>query len=190
MLRAAAALGALVGSARAADRPARIDPRFEGLVTQKGRPVDEAAFKGRFRLVFFGYTHCLDVCPMTLYAMKRVLEALGPDASRLRVVYVTIDPARDTPQALDEMIGHFDQRIVGLTGTPGAIAKVARNYGVTYFRDVQVSPGEYYMVHTTHSVLIDPDGYVRDLFEVNDDPDAMAHDVASRIRSAFGRGGG
>ena len=162
---------------------ALMDPSFDGLVTQKGKPISEALFKGRYRLVFFGYTHCLDVCPLTLYSMKLILEGLGRDAGRLQPVYVTVDPERDTPKVLDTFVGNFDARIIALTGPARVIARVAERYGVVYLKTAQHSKTDYMVNHTSRCVLVGPDHRVVDIYDLNEDPQALANEILTELRT-------
>ncbi|MFM8990704.1 MAG: SCO family protein, partial [Alphaproteobacteria bacterium] len=102
-------------------------PRVGGpfsLVDQDGRRVTEASYSGRALAIFFGFTHCPDVCPAALARMEELLDALGPDAARLQPLFVSVDPARDTPAALKEYVAHFSPRIVALTGTEAEVAAI------------------------------------------------------------------
>ena len=127
------------------------------LVDQRGRVVTDRELLGKPTAMFFGFTYCPEVCPMTLAAMTRWMKALGPDADRLNVVYVTIDPERDTPRQLATYLANFDHRIRGLTGTTAEIAKVAKEYGV-YFQKVPLKGGGYTMDHSTAIYLLDAHG--------------------------------
>ena len=135
-----------------------LDPLFQ-LRTQHGSAFTREALKGRPAAVFFGYTHCPDVCPTTLLEMTQHLEALGPDGDRLRVVFVTVDPERDNPSHLKEFVGSFDRRIVALTGSTLEIASAAHGFGATFER-VERKDGSYTMDHTTKVYLLDRYGLV------------------------------
>ena len=117
------------------------------LVDQDGRPATEAAVKGKPFVVFFGYTHCPDVCPTTLSDLTQTLEALGPGAA-VPALFITVDPQRDTPAVLKSYLSSFDPRIQGLTGDPAAVAAAERGYRA-YARKGEVAPaGSYGMDHT------------------------------------------
>jgi protein SCO1/2 len=140
------------------------------LVDQTGRPVSDRDLLGRPTVVFFGYTYCPDVCPTTLTDMTAWLKALGPDADRLNMVYVTIDPERDTPARLKQYLTAFDPRIRGLTGSPAAVAQAARAFKV-YYQKVPTEGGDYSMDHSTliyfmdargHAAALMPYGFPRD----------------------------
>ena len=127
------------------------------LVDHKGAPVTEAIFRDRPAAVFFGFTHCPDVCPTTLMDMAGWIEALGPDADRVRFVFVTVDPERDTPAALKDYLSAFSDRIVGITGEPGQVHAMVRDYKV-FSRKALLDGGGYTMDHTASVLLLDADG--------------------------------
>lgn len=127
------------------------------LVDQKGRPFTAADLKGKPSAVFFGFTYCPEICPTTLMDIGRWMEALGPEADKLNVVFVSVDPARDTPEQLDLYLSSFDPRIRGVTGTPDAVAAMAKGFRV-YYRKVPIEGGEYTMDHSTAVYLMDAKG--------------------------------
>ena len=124
------------------------------LVDQDGRTVTERDFAGATHLVFFGFTHCPDVCPTTLQQVGDVLAAMGPRAKAMRVAFVTVDPERDTPAVLKAYLSSFDPRIVGLTGTPEQVAAAVRAYR-GYSRKVPGKDGDYVMEHTALVYVMD-----------------------------------
>jgi protein SCO1 len=126
------------------------------LTTQDGKPFTDENLKGKPFAVFFGFTHCPEVCPTTLYDLTQDLSALGKDADNMRVAFVTVDPARDTPELLKTYLASFDPRIVGLTGTEEEIAAVANAYKV-YYRKVPTD-SDYTMDHTATIFLMDSRG--------------------------------
>lgn len=142
-----------------------LDPIFQ-LKMQDGQPLSRARLKGRPTAIFFGYTHCPDVCPTTLLEMTHHLEALGKDGDRLQVIFVTIDPERDTAEHLKEFVGSFDARIIALTGSPLEIAATAHRFGATYDK-VVAKDGSYTMDHTTKVFLLDRYGLVASHLERN-----------------------
>lgn len=148
------------------------------LVDQHGRPTTEAALKGKPSLVFFGYTFCPEVCPTTLASMTRWLKALGPDGDRINVFYVSVDPQRDTPPHLKRYLTAFDPRIRGLTGTPAAIASVAKAYGVFYQRH-PLPNGDYEMDHSTAIYVMDRTGRFQQAIGY-DDPDSAVMPVLKK----------
>jgi len=127
------------------------------LIDQDGRPVTDKDLRGRPFLVFFGFTHCPDVCPTALFEISEVLGKLGPDAQRVSALFVTIDPERDTPAQMKDYLSSFNPRLVGLTGDPAAIAAVAKEYRV-YVKKVPLDHGDYTMDHTALVYLMDKDG--------------------------------
>lgn len=132
------------------------------LTDQTGATLSDADLKGRPFAVFFGFTHCPEVCPTTLWEMSQALQALGPDADRLRVLFITVDPERDRPETLRDYLQSFDRRITGLTGTPDEIAAVAKSYRV-YWRKVPTDDGDYTMDHSAMVYLMDAEGRFVDM---------------------------
>lgn len=126
------------------------------LVDQDGKAFTEADLKGKPFVVFFGFTHCPEVCPTTLFDLTQDLQALGKDADKLRVAFITVDPEQDTPELLKTYLSSFDPRITGLTGTPEDIAAAARAYKV-FYRKVPTESG-YTMDHTSSVFLMDSKG--------------------------------
>jgi protein SCO1 len=127
------------------------------LTDQDGRAVTDKDLRGRPFLVFFGFTHCPDVCPTALFEISEVLGKLGPDAQKVSALFVTIDPERDTPAQMKDYLSSFNPRLVGLTGDPAAIAAVAKEYRV-YVKKVPLDNGDYTMDHTALVYLMDKDG--------------------------------
>ena len=126
------------------------------LTAQDGRSFSDQDLKGKPFAMFFGFTHCPEVCPTTLYDLTQDLQKLGRDADRLNVVFVTVDPAQDTPELMKTYLSSFDPRIVGLTGTDAEIAAAAKAYKV-YYRKVPTESG-YTMDHTATIFLMDRQG--------------------------------
>jgi protein SCO1/2 len=127
------------------------------LVDQNGEPVTEKIFRGRPTVTLFGFTHCPDVCPTGLMEMARFAEALGPDADKLGLVFVTVDPERDTPSVLKDYVTAFSDRIVAVTGEPEKVAAMLADYKI-YSRKVPAEGGDYTMDHTASMMLQDADG--------------------------------
>jgi protein SCO1/2 len=136
--------------------PAPIGAPFE-LVDQEGHTVTDKTFLGRPSVIFFGYTSCPDVCPTTLMDLSNWLKALGSRADKLNVLFISIDPQRDTPAHLRDFLSSFDPRIRGLTGTNEQIVAVAREFRV-YYKRVEESDGTYSMGHTGAIYLMDKTG--------------------------------
>jgi protein SCO1/2 len=151
------------------------------LTDQNGHRVSDKDFAGRFMLVYFGYTYCPDVCPTELNTMALALDKLG---TRVRVVpvFITIDPARDTPQALKAYLASFGPAFVGLTGTDDEIATVAKAYRV-YYKKGEGEGDTYLMDHTSLLYLVGPDGKLAALFRTGASPD----DIAAGIKNAFAK---
>ena len=148
------------------------------LVDAKGAPVSEAVFREKPSVTLFGYTHCPDVCPTGLTEMGNWIEALGPDADKLRFVFVTVDPERDTPDKLDQYLAFFDPSFIGLSGNPETIQNVERDYGIFAARDeFGDSAMGYLMSHTTSYLAIDRDGKLRLVISHGTDPEIVAEDL-------------
>ncbi|WP_134500838.1 SCO family protein [Microvirga pakistanensis] len=126
------------------------------LTSHEGRPFTDADLKGKPFAVFFGFTHCPEVCPTTLYDLTQDLASLGSDADKLRVAFITVDPEQDTPDLMKTYLSSFDPRIVGLTGTAEEIAAVAKAYKI-YYRKVPTDSG-YTMDHSATIFLMDGKG--------------------------------
>lgn len=131
------------------------------LTDHNGVPRNLASFKGKVVLVFFGYTQCPDVCPTTMVELAKVMQELGPLADKLQVLFITVDPERDTQQLLAEYVPAFDKRFLGLRGDSAATAKVAKEFKVFYAKVPGKEPGSYSMDHTAGSYVFDKEGKVR-----------------------------
>jgi protein SCO1/2 len=127
------------------------------LVDQDGKTVTDRDLNGHPSLVFFGFTHCPDVCPTTLFEMSEVLRVLGPEADRINVLFVSVDPERDTPDKLKDYLSSFDPHLRGLTGSPEAVAAMIKAYRV-YARKVPQENGGYTMDHYAGIYLMDKNG--------------------------------
>ncbi len=143
-------------SAPVAQQVAAIGGPFK-LIDQNGQAVTDQDLKGRPFLVFFGFTRCPDICPTTLFEVSEIMRALGPDADRVRALFITVDPERDTPAALKDYLSSFDPHLSGLTGEADAVAAVAKAYRV-YFKKVPLDQGGYTMDHTAIVYLMDKEG--------------------------------
>ncbi|HQR03897.1 MAG: SCO family protein [Proteobacteria bacterium] len=126
-----------------------------------GKPRQLADFRGKVVVVFFGYTHCPDVCPTTLSTLRTVMDALGTDAGKVQVLFVTLDPERDTPEILAQYVPAFYPSFLGLTGDPAQIAATAKEFKVFYQRQEGKAPGSYTLDHTASSFVFDPAGRLR-----------------------------
>ena len=146
------------------------------LVDQNSNPITDQDLKGHPFLVFFGFTHCPDVCPTTLFEVSEILRALGPDAKDVRALFVTVDPERDTPKVLKDYLSSFDPRVIGATGDEGAIAAVEKAYRV-YAKKVPVDGGGYTMDHTAIVYLMNKDGRFVAPFNMKRRPQEAATDL-------------
>ena len=124
------------------------------LIDGDGKRVTEADYKGRWLMVFFGYTFCPDACPTALSAMAAAMDRMGQDADQVQPIFITVDPERDTPQVMKEYVGNFGPKIVGLTGTAADIAAVAQAFRV-YYKKAGDGPN-YLMDHSTAILVLDP----------------------------------
>jgi protein SCO1/2 len=148
------------------------------LTGDDGRPVAADTLKGRVSLVYFGYTHCPDVCPETMGRLMQVIGKLGRDAQNVRILFVSVDPARDTPSALHDYVGAFDsQHAFGLTGTGTQIEQMARHYRVAYQMEKRDPNGNYEVTHSSAVYIFDARNRARLLATDHDSPDVIARDV-------------
>jgi protein SCO1/2 len=153
------------------------------LADANGAPRSLADYRGKVVVLFFGYTHCPDVCPTTLARLVQARRLLGPDAGRVQVLFVTLDPERDTPQLLARYVPAFDPTFVGLTGTQQQIDAAAREFKVFFQKVAGPSPDSYTLDHSSGSFVFDPQGHVR-LYV----PDrAGADQIAADLRRLLGQ---
>jgi protein SCO1 len=150
------------------------------LTDTKGNHVTDAGFRGKLMLVFFGYTHCPDVCPTELQNVADVLGKLGAGAKDLAPIFISVDPARDTPEALSAYLGNFSPQITGLTGTPEEIAAAAKAYRV-YFKKADGSPGDYTVDHSVFVYLMGRDGKYLTHFMFNTPAATMAATIGKHL---------
>ena len=149
------------------------------LTDHNGKPRTLADFRGKAVVVFFGYTHCPDVCPTTLADMAGVMKSLGADAERVQVLFVTVDPERDTPEVLKQYVPAFDPRFLGLYGDLPATQRAAKEFKVFYELQPAKAPGAYTVDHSAQSFVFDPQGRLR-LFVR---PDRIAADLAADLKT-------
>jgi protein SCO1 len=137
------------------------------LVGRDGKPVTDQNFRGKFMLVFFGFTHCPDICPAELQVMSAALDQLGPKANDIIPIFITLDPERDTPQVVAAYVANFGQRFVGLSGSPEQIAEAAKAYRVIHskFQEKGAKPDDYSIDHTALVYLMGKDGKFLAFFE-------------------------
>jgi protein SCO1/2 len=165
----------LMGGLRNVTAPAAIGGPFQ-LTDQAGQTVTDKDLLGRPSLIFFGFTHCPDVCPTSLFEMSEVLRAMGKDADRVNVYFISVDPERDTSAVMKDYLSSFDPHLKGLTGNPEGIAKVLSEYRV-YARKVPLKDGDYTMDHTALIYLMDRDGHFVSPFNLKRTPEAAAEDL-------------
>jgi protein SCO1 len=148
------------------------------LVDHYGNPVSEQDFAGRPHLVFFGFTYCPDVCPMKLYEISEVLRHVGD--RDIPALFITVDPERDTPEIMQSYVSSFDDRIIGLTGTPEQVAEAVRTFRA-YSRKVPLEDGDYTMEHTALVYVMDARGRFVASLNTARDPEEAARELLSRI---------
>ena len=155
------------------------------LTDQTGKTVTERDFRGRYMLIYFGYSFCPDVCPTTLGVMAEALQKLGSDSSRVVPIFITIDPERDTPKVLADYMKAFGQQFVGLTGSPAAIKEVEKEYSVyAVKRPLDPSKGNaggYGMDHSSVLYLLGPTGKPISFYDEAISPDDLAKELRQKI---------
>jgi protein SCO1/2 len=163
---------------------ARIGGPF-ALTDQNGASLTERSLAGKYRIMYFGYTFCPDVCPVDVQNLAAGLRAFEQQdaavAAKVVPVFVSIDPARDTPAVLKQFVGHFHPRMIGLTGSPQAIAAIAKEYAV-YYKKGESSPGGYMMDHSRVAYLMSPEGKPIALLPQEGTPQAIATELARWVR--------
>ncbi len=148
------------------------------LTDNTGKRVTDKDYRGRYMLVFFGFTSCPDICPAGLQLMAGALEKLGPKAERITPIFISVDPERDTPEKLQAYVKNFDPRLVGLTGTPEEIAAIAKAYKVFYAKvPNKERPGDYSMDHTSIIYVMNGEGE----FVTHFTPQASVDELAARL---------
>ncbi len=150
------------------------------LVAGDGRTVTDRDMRGAPYLVFFGFTHCPDICPTKLFQMSEVFRAMGPKGEKLRALFITVDPERDTPELMKSYVSSFDGRIIGLTGERVAIDKVVRDFRA-YAKKVPTKDGDYTMEHTSLVYLMGREGEFIGAFNLERPPEEAAKDLLRRV---------
>ncbi len=164
------------------------EPAYNFELTSAEGPVRLSDFRGKWVLLFFGYTHCPDVCPTTLADLARVMELLGKDAEKLQVIMISVDPKRDTPERMAEYVRYFHPSFVGLTGTEDQIRDVATRYGIFYNYPEGTPDTGYIVEHTASTLLINPEGYLKVIFPPTFGPDGIAPEqMAADLKYLLGR---
>jgi protein SCO1/2 len=142
------------------------------LTSHTGERFDNARLAGKPYLMFFGFTHCPDICPTTLMELTDLMAELGPDANRIRPLFVTVDPERDTQEILSDYMTAFDERIVALRGTPKETEAVAKAFAA-YYRKVPLEGGNYTMDHTAGVFMMDGEGKFSGILDIHEQRDAI-----------------
>ena len=152
------------------------------LVDHHGKSRDDGDFRGEHLLIYFGYTYCPDVCPTALSDMALVMDTLGDKAAKVRPMFITVDPSRDTPERLKSYVANFHPRLVGLTGSEAAVAAAAKAYRVYFAKSkTEAEPGEYLMDHTSIIYLMGPDGRYLTHFTHGVRAEIMAKQIREKI---------
>lgn len=161
-----------------------IRPEFE-LTDHTGRRVTARDYRGKWLLVFFGFTNCPDICPTTLGEIAGVVSALGPLAAEVRPLFVSIDPTRDRVPDIARYVAAFHPAIVGLTGSESDIAAVAKSFRVYYEKVArsEAAPGDYTMAHTTATYLVDPEGRFDRVYAYGTSAEDIAGDLKKRMEN-------
>lgn len=176
--------GLLAGCQGTAPLPFRLTnitghmPRLDfKLIDDSGKPVTGADYRGKVVLLYFGYTHCPDVCPLTLAQLHVAMQRLGPLADGVKILFVSVDPARDTPAILHDYVRAFDRRAVGLTGTPGNIEALVKRYRASFTREPGSADGNYEVSHSSAVYVFDREGNARVLSTPSSSQDDLVHDL-------------
>ncbi|MGH8631551.1 MAG: SCO family protein [Burkholderiales bacterium] len=154
------------------------------LVDHNGKTRRLADFRGKVVVVFFGFTHCPDVCPTTLAELAAAKRRLGADAARVQVLLVTVDPQRDTPQVLSQYVTAFDPDFLGMSGSPQQIAAVAREFKVVYQKVEGKQPDSYTVDHSAGTFVFDPQGRLRLYVSYGQGAEVFAHDIALLLKQS------
>ena len=153
------------------------------LLDPDGKVRTLADFKGKVVVMFFGYTQCPDICPTTLTEMQQVMSILGPQSDKVQVLFVSVDPQRDTAAILKQYVPAFDPRFLGLRPTDdAALEKVAKDFKIYYKKVPGTSPDSYTMDHTAGSYAFDPDGRLRLYIKHAQGPETLAHDLKELLK--------
>ena len=159
-----------------------LGPDFR-LTDHNGTPRSLADFRGKVVALFFGYTHCPDVCPTTLSDMAKALQALGPDASRVQVLFVTVDPKRDTPELLRSYVPAFNPSFLGLYGDAAAMAKVTKDFKIYAAERPGKTPESYTVDHSAQTLVFDGKGRLRLMLAYGTPGDKIASDFRLLLNS-------
>lgn len=152
------------------------------LTGPQGQTVHLSDFRGKLAVLFFGYTSCPDVCPTTLVDLARAMKQMGNKAADVQVIMVTVDPERDTPQRMGDYVAAFDDRFLGLSGTPEAIAAAATPFGIYYQKHEGTAATGYLVDHTASLNVVDQEGRMRLVLPFGISPESIAEDLAHLLR--------
>lgn len=147
-----------------------------------GETITEAAFEGHPTVLFFGFTHCPEVCPTTLYEMEDWMARLGPEGDALKAYFVTIDPERDTPEMLHDYVSNVSDRIIGISGDPEKVREMARSWRV-FFSRVELDDGDYTMDHTASIFLVNADGSLRGTIAFQENSDTALEKLRNLVKA-------
>ena len=155
------------------------------LVDHHGTTVTEKNYDGSYKLIFFGFTHCPGICPGELNKMDAILEDLGEDGEKIQPLFVSIDPERDTPEAMREYVELFNPRIIGLTGSPEQIEAMKESYKIYATKremsGAMTENGEYMMDHSTYTYLMSPENELLEVFSIQETPDTISVEIKSHL---------
>ncbi|MGH8260633.1 MAG: SCO family protein [Steroidobacteraceae bacterium] len=151
------------------------------LTDDNGRPVTAQSYRGDVVLLYFGYTHCPDVCPTTLALLSQAIKGLGPQAGRVCVLFLTVDPRRDTAAVLKRYVGFFGPQFVGLRGDDEQLLSVTRRYHASFKLDPPDRDGNYAVDHSSAVYVFDPKGRARLIADPEDQPKVITHDLRALI---------
>jgi protein SCO1 len=154
------------------------------LIASDGSTVTDKAYRGKWLMVYFGYTFCPDACPTTLTDISGALQKLGPLAAKVQPIFISVDPKRDTPRVMAEYMKSFDPRIVGLTGTPQQTAAAAQQYHVVYYASGNVDGGDYLVDHSSLIYIMSPQGEFVGSLVGDTESDRLAEEMRQWIKEA------
>lgn len=156
------------------------------LVAQDGKPITEQAFTGKPTALFFGFTHCPEVCPTTLFELNGWLEKVDPDGTKLQAYFITVDPERDTPEVLGQYVSNVSKRVTGISGPPEKVLEMVKGYRV-YYKKVPVDEknpnGDYTMDHTASVFLLDANGHFSGTIAYGENPDTAVKKLENLTKS-------
>jgi len=152
------------------------------LVDQNGQPFARDDLLGHPHIIYFGFTLCPDLCPTTLFLLASVVQDLGDAAAPLKVVFVSVDPEHDTVDVMKQYVSAFDARFIGLTGTPEAVAKAAKEYRI-FYRKIELDGGDYTIDHTASAMLFNADGSFTDSISYNETKESAEAKIAKLLQA-------